>query len=79
MMYHCVTGRLVTTGRQAWLKKKKKITQSTSQYTMNKVSFRPSSAEMIFFFQRKSKQQPTVILIQNANSPYFARNKEINT
>lgn len=71
-MYFCVT-----TGTQAWLKKK--ITQSTSQYTINKDSFSPNSAEIIFFFKKKkSKQQPTVIFIQNANSPYFANKKEIN-
>lgn len=70
-MYYCVT-----TGTQAWFKKK--ITQSTSQYTINKGSFSPNSAEIIFFFLKKSKQQPTVIFIQNANSPYFANNKEIN-
>lgn len=55
-MYYCVTVYFVTTGRQAWLKK---ITQSTSQYTINKVSFRPNSAEIIFFFEKKKIKATT--------------------
>lgn len=68
----------VTTGTQAWLKKKShkahlntQLIKICSVLIVQKLHF--SSKK-----KKKSKQQPTVIFIQNANSPYLANKKEIN-